>query len=95
MNIGKSVSCQDAGGGLPDRAGAPASDAFDRAAGDRKDTDYGTDCQRVRDRACFLYYYAPHETERSRPSVYPKRYIWGKRGFHYGVYDERNYRECV
>ena len=56
---------------------------------------YGTDCQRVRDRACFLYYYAPHETERSRPSVYPKRYIWGKRGFHYGVYDERNYRECV
>ena len=58
-------------------------------------THYGTDCQRVRDRACFLYYYAPHETERSRPSVYPKRYIWGKRGFHYGVYDERNYRECV
>ncbi len=79
QRCGESVSCQDAGG---DYRIAPVRQRpmlLIGPPGIGKEHRLWNRLPRVRDRACFLYHYAPHETERSRPSVYPKKDTFGEK----------------
>ncbi len=55
---------------VPDTAGQAETDALNRTAWCRQDTDYGADCKRVQNRSCGIYHHASHAPVSGRTAVY-------------------------
>ena len=73
----------------------PAAGPPDRAARNRQNCHHGTDCLRMWNRTCCLYYYASYPPECCRSPCHCKKEFSGKRIFRNRIHHERDHCFCL